>query len=82
MTLTSGDTLAFLAPGDDGHDAARTVHNGLVDRRPALIARCRSAADVVAALARARAEAYDRLVEFKRRWDPENVFHHNHNVAP
>ena len=25
---------------------------------------------------------YDRLVEVKRRVDPENVFHHNHNVAP
>jgi hypothetical protein len=25
---------------------------------------------------------YDRLVEVKRRVDPENVFHNNHNVAP
>ncbi len=25
---------------------------------------------------------YDRLVELKRRFDPENVFHHNHNIAP
>ena len=45
-----------LAPGDAGYDAARAVHNGLIDRRPALIVRCRAAADVVAALAFARRE--------------------------
>jgi FAD/FMN-containing dehydrogenase len=25
---------------------------------------------------------YDRLVALKRRVDPDNVFHHNHNIAP
>jgi FAD/FMN-containing dehydrogenase len=44
-----------LVPGDAGYDAARAVHNGLIDRHPAAIARCRTAADVVAALAFARA---------------------------
>ena len=43
-----------LGPDDPGYDAARAVHNGLVDRRPALIVRCRTADDVAAALAGAR----------------------------
>ena len=45
---------ALLAPGDAGYDEARAVHNGLIDRKPALIVRCRTANDVVAALAFAR----------------------------
>jgi FAD/FMN-containing dehydrogenase len=40
-----------LAPGDPGYDGARAIHNGLVDKRPALIVRARSADDVVGALA-------------------------------
>ena len=45
---------AVLAPHDPGYDQARAVHNGLVDRKPALIVRCSTADDVVAALAFAR----------------------------
>jgi len=40
----------LVRPGDDGYDAGRAVWNAIVDRRPALIARCASAADVVAAV--------------------------------
>lgn len=40
----------LLRPVDPGYDEARRVHNGLVDKRPALIARCRSAIDVVGAV--------------------------------
>src|SRR4051794_3476406 len=47
-----GDRI--VRPEDPGYDEARAVHNGLIDRQPALIVRCRSADDVVAALALAR----------------------------
>jgi FAD/FMN-containing dehydrogenase len=43
-----------LGPDDAGYDAARLVHNGLIDRKPSLIIRAHSAQDVVAALAFAR----------------------------
>jgi FAD/FMN-containing dehydrogenase len=45
---------SVVGPQDAGYDAARAVHNGLIDRRPALIVRCRTACDVAAALALAR----------------------------
>ena len=48
-----------LRPADDGYDAARRVHNGLVDRAPAVIVRCRSAADVAAGVRFARAAGLD-----------------------
>jgi len=37
----------LLTPADPGYDAARRVWNGMIDRRPALIARCTGAADVI-----------------------------------
>jgi FAD/FMN-containing dehydrogenase len=40
----------LLKPGDAGYEEARKVHNGLVDKRPALIARCAGVADVAAAV--------------------------------
>jgi len=44
----------LLEPGSAAYDAARKVRNGMIDRRPAAIARCRNAADVMACLNVAR----------------------------
>ena len=44
----------LLHPGDGGYDDARKVWNGMIDRRPALIARCAGPADVMAAVRFAR----------------------------
>jgi hypothetical protein len=55
-------TGTLIGPDDDGYDDARRIHNAMVDRRPALIARCESIADVAAALAHARANGLEVAV--------------------
>ena len=45
---------ALLRPGEEGYEEARRVWNGAIDRRPALIARCAGADDVLQALRFAR----------------------------
>jgi FAD/FMN-containing dehydrogenase len=44
----------LLQPGDDGYEPARRVYNAMIDKRPALIAQCVDAADVVASVNFAR----------------------------
>lgn len=49
-----GGTL--MHPGEPAYDEARRVFNGMIDRKPAVVARCGSAADVAAAVNYARAQ--------------------------
>ena len=49
----------LLTPGTDEWESARRIWNGMIDRRPALIARCLSAADVQAAVKLAAREGMD-----------------------
>jgi FAD/FMN-containing dehydrogenase len=44
----------LIRPGDDAYEVARQVYNGMIDKRPALIARCVDVADVIAAVTFAR----------------------------
>jgi len=46
----------LVQPGDSDYDQHRAVFNGMIDRRPALIARCTGDADVVAAVNFARSQ--------------------------
>ena len=50
----------LLAPGSPDYDDARSVWNAMIDRRPALIARCLGTADVVAGVNFAREHGVDR----------------------
>ena len=48
--LASGFSGRVLRPGDAGYDEARTIFNGMIDRRPAVIAQPANTADVVKAV--------------------------------
>jgi FAD/FMN-containing dehydrogenase len=38
----------LFSAGDEGYDVARTIPNAMIDRHPAIVARCAGAADVIA----------------------------------
>src|SRR5947199_9112654 len=47
---------SLVLPDDAAYDEARSVWNGMIDRRPAMIARCTGTSDVIAAIGFARSE--------------------------
>ena len=51
-----------IEPASTEYDEARKLYNAMVDRRPALIARCRDVADVIAAVRFACAEGMELAV--------------------
>ncbi len=52
--LGTGLRGQLLQPADAGYDTARRIDNAMIDRRPALIARCAGVADVLSAVRFAR----------------------------
>jgi FAD/FMN-containing dehydrogenase len=54
VALQSSLRGKLLTPEDEGYDAARAIYNGMIDRHPALIARCADVADVITAVNFAR----------------------------
>src|SRR5690348_4016648 len=52
--LKSGLRGEVIQPGDATFDQARQLWNAMIDRKPALIVRCRGAGDVIAAVKFAR----------------------------
>src|ERR1044072_834393 len=72
VTTVDGEALAsdlkgrgrgpLLTPADAGYDEARSVWNAMIDRRPAVIARCLGVADVLACVEVARARGADLCI--------------------
>jgi FAD/FMN-containing dehydrogenase len=48
--LQEGLRGPVIAPGDAEYDSVRALYNGMIDKRPRLIARCADAADVTTAV--------------------------------
>ncbi len=55
-SLKSHLTGELVTPDDEAYEEARKVYNGMIDRRPAAIARCADVSDVVATVGEARKE--------------------------
>jgi FAD/FMN-containing dehydrogenase len=51
-----------VAPGDPSYDQARAVYNAMIDKRPALLARCHDVADVIASVRFGRDNGLDIAV--------------------
>jgi len=52
----------LIQPGDAAYDQARRLHNGMIDKRPALIAQCRGTADIADAVRFGRAHGLEIAV--------------------
>ncbi len=53
-SLTAQVRGEVITPGHAGYDDARRVYNAMIDRRPALVVRCQTVADVIACVNFAR----------------------------
>jgi FAD/FMN-containing dehydrogenase len=59
LTALEGFGGVLIRPEDAGYEDSRRIFNALIDRRPALIARCQGVADVVAAVNVARENDFE-----------------------
>jgi UDP-N-acetylenolpyruvoylglucosamine reductase len=60
--LNQGLRGQVVRPSDPDYEDARRVYNGMIDRRPRLVARCADAADVIAAVNFARENELDLAI--------------------
>jgi len=60
--LEAGLRGELITPADPGYDEARAVYNGMIDKHPAAIVRCRDVADVIACVLFAREHGTDVAV--------------------
>src|SRR3989441_7406708 len=61
-TLKAGLRGQVIARGDADYEVARRVHNGMIERHPRLIVRCRDVADVISSVNFGRAAGLDIAV--------------------
>jgi FAD/FMN-containing dehydrogenase len=52
----------LILPDDADYDDARAIYNGMIDKRPRLIAQCANVADVIAAVAFSRQQRLDTAI--------------------
>ena len=62
VDLSARFSGVLLRPDESGYDDARKIHNGMIDRKPALIARCLGSADIVDAVNFARTHGLELAV--------------------
>jgi FAD/FMN-containing dehydrogenase len=62
VELTKTFIGPILLPEAADYDEVRKIHNAMIDRRPAMIARCRGIADIADAVRFARAQGLDITV--------------------
>ena len=60
--LADGFRGDLIGPQNPGYDSARQLFNGMIDKRPAVIARCADVADVINAVRYARAEGLELAI--------------------
>lgn len=60
--MTAVETGEYLTPGSAEYEAARSGFNAMIDKRPAVIAPCTSAAEVAAAIRHARSHGLEIAV--------------------